>query len=118
MFNSNDLYYVFLQQHYYWEDQFHDEIYLKWKKQTQVTVCGRISQKKRDNRQPSYMSDAHWATMVEKYNTEQAKKKSAKAAKSRKSAPVGKKMHKHGAGPRCFLNIQYNMVSFALSLFS
>ncbi|KAG5395959.1 hypothetical protein IGI04_017773 [Brassica rapa subsp. trilocularis] len=97
-------------QHYYWEDQFHDEIYLKWKKQTQVTVCGRISQKRRDNRQPSYMSDAHWATMVEKYNTEQAKKKSAKAAKSRKSAPVGKKMHKHGAGPRCFLNIQYNMM--------
>ncbi|KAH0939960.1 hypothetical protein HID58_007421 [Brassica napus] len=67
-------------------------------------------QKRRDNRQPSYMSDAHWATMVEKYNTEQAKKKSAKAAKSRKSAPVGKKMHKHGAGPRCFLNIQYNMM--------
>ena len=56
--------------------------------------------------------------MVEKYNTEKAKKKSAKAAKSRKSAPVGKKMHKHGAGPRCFLNIEYNMVSFALSLFS
>ncbi|KAL0789991.1 hypothetical protein Bca101_006237 [Brassica carinata] len=97
-------------QHYYWEDQFHDEIYLKWKKQTQVTVCGRISQKMRDNRQPSYMSDAHWATMVEKYNTEKAKKKSAKAAKSRKSAPVGKKMHKHGAGPRCFLNIEYNMM--------
>ncbi|XP_033137203.1 uncharacterized protein LOC117128584 [Brassica rapa] len=46
-------------QHYYWEDQFHDEIYLKWKKQTQVTVCGRISQNRRDNRQPSYMSDTH-----------------------------------------------------------
>ncbi|KAL0834672.1 hypothetical protein Bca101_086561 [Brassica carinata] len=98
-------------QHYYWDDQFHDEIYLKWKKQTQVTVCGRISQNRRDNRQPSYMSDAHWATMVEKYNTEQAKRKSAKAARSRKSAPVGKKMHKHGAGPRCFLNIAYQMVS-------
>ncbi|KAL0771977.1 hypothetical protein Bca101_037128 [Brassica carinata] len=66
-------------QHCYWEDQFHDEIYLKWKKQTQVT-------------------------------TEQAKKKSAKAAKSRKSAPVGKKMHKHGAGPRCFLSIEYKMM--------
>ncbi|KAH0865180.1 hypothetical protein HID58_082391 [Brassica napus] len=101
-------------QHYYWEDQFHDEIYLKWKKQTQVTICGRISQKRRDNRQPSYMSDAHWATMVEKYNTEQAKKKSAKAAKSRKSAPVGKKMYKHGAGPRCFLNIEYTMVEEAV----
>ena len=63
------------------------------------------------------MSDAHWATMVEKYSTEQAKKKSAKAAKSRKSAPVGKKMHKHGAGPRCFLNIAYQMVSFAFFFF-
>ncbi|XP_013639346.1 PREDICTED: uncharacterized protein LOC106344530 [Brassica oleracea var. oleracea] len=97
-------------QHYYWEDQFHDEIYLKWKKQTQVTVCGRISQNRRDNRQPSYMSDTHWATMVEKYSTEQAKKKSAKAVKSRKSASDGKKMHKHGAGPRCFLNIEYKMM--------
>ena len=64
------------------------------------------------------MSDAHWATMVEKYSSEQAKKKSAKAAKYRKSAPVGKKMHKHGACPHSFLNIEYNMVSFALSLFS
>ncbi|KAH0865830.1 hypothetical protein HID58_083041 [Brassica napus] len=72
-------------QHYYWDDQFHDEIYLKWKKQTQ-------------------------ATMVEKYNTEQAKRKRAKTARSRKSAPVGKKMHKHGAGPRCFLNIAYQMM--------
>ncbi|KAH0939106.1 LOW QUALITY PROTEIN: hypothetical protein HID58_006567, partial [Brassica napus] len=100
-----------LSQHYYWDDQFHDEIYLKWMKQTQVTVCGRISQNRRDNRQPSYMSDAHWATMVEKYSTEQAKRKSAKSGRSRKSAPVGKKMHKHGAGPRCFLNIAYNMAS-------
>uniref|UniRef100_A0A0D3BVP8 Uncharacterized protein n=1 Tax=Brassica oleracea var. oleracea TaxID=109376 RepID=A0A0D3BVP8_BRAOL len=48
--------------------------------------------------------------MVEKYSTEQAKKKSAKAAKSRKSAPVGKKMHKHGTGPRCFLSIEYKMM--------
>ncbi|KAF3543086.1 hypothetical protein DY000_02007397 [Brassica cretica] len=75
-----------------------------------VTVCGRISQNRRDNRRPSYMSDAHWATMVEKYSTEQAKRKSAKAARSRKSAPVGKKMHKHGAGPHCFLNIAYKMM--------
>uniref|UniRef100_A0A0D3BLW6 Uncharacterized protein n=1 Tax=Brassica oleracea var. oleracea TaxID=109376 RepID=A0A0D3BLW6_BRAOL len=73
-------------------------------------VCGRISQKRKDNRQPSYMSDAHWATMVEKYSSEQAKKKSAKAAKYRKSAPVGKKMHKHGACPHSFLNIEYNMM--------
>ncbi|KAH0884215.1 hypothetical protein HID58_060311 [Brassica napus] len=97
-------------QHYYWDDQFHDEIYLKWKKQTQVTVCGRISKNRRDSRRPSYMSDTHWATMVEKYSTEHAKRKSAKAARSRKSVPVGKKMHKHGAGPRCFLNIAYKMM--------
>ncbi|KAJ4892470.1 Uncharacterized protein Rs2_32218 [Raphanus sativus] len=97
-------------QHYYWDDQFHDEIYSKWKTQTQVTVCGRISQKRRDNKQPSYMSNTHWATMLEKYSTEHAKKKSAKAAKSRKSAPVGKKMHKHGAGPCCFLGIHYKMM--------
>uniref|UniRef100_A0A0D3BGZ2 Uncharacterized protein n=1 Tax=Brassica oleracea var. oleracea TaxID=109376 RepID=A0A0D3BGZ2_BRAOL len=48
--------------------------------------------------------------MVEKYSTEHTKRKSAKAARSRKSAPVGKKMHKHGAGPRCFLNIAYKMM--------
>ncbi|KAF8080196.1 hypothetical protein N665_0966s0009 [Sinapis alba] len=96
-------------QHYYWDDQFHDEIYLKWKKQTQVTVCGRISQNRRDNMHPSYMSDTNWATMTKKYNTEEAKRKSTKDAASRKSAPEGKKMHKHGAGPRCFLNIEYKM---------
>uniref|UniRef100_A0A0D3ATN1 Uncharacterized protein n=1 Tax=Brassica oleracea var. oleracea TaxID=109376 RepID=A0A0D3ATN1_BRAOL len=45
--------------------------------------------------------------MVEKYSTEHAKRKSANAARSRKSAPDGKKMHKHRAGPRCFLNIAY-----------
>ncbi|KAG2282721.1 hypothetical protein Bca52824_053941 [Brassica carinata] len=45
--------------------------------------------------------------MVEKYSTEHAKRKSANAARSRKSAPDGKKMHKHGAGPRCCLNIAY-----------
>uniref|UniRef100_A0A0D3BHT8 Uncharacterized protein n=1 Tax=Brassica oleracea var. oleracea TaxID=109376 RepID=A0A0D3BHT8_BRAOL len=49
---------------------------------TQVTVCDRISQNRRDNMQPSYMSDTHWATMVEKYSTEEAKKKSAKTGKS------------------------------------
>ncbi|KAL0886521.1 hypothetical protein Bca101_010504 [Brassica carinata] len=38
------------------------------------------------------------------------KRKSAKAAASRRSAPVGKKMHKHGAGPRCFLNLAYKMM--------
>ncbi|KAH0910771.1 hypothetical protein HID58_034092 [Brassica napus] len=76
-------------QHYYWEDQFHDEIYLKWKKQTQTLT-----------RQQWLRSTA----------LSKQKKKSAKAAISRKSAPIGKKMHKHGAGPRCFLNIEYKMM--------
>ncbi|KAG2242846.1 hypothetical protein Bca52824_095311 [Brassica carinata] len=52
-----------------------------------------ISQKMRDNRNLPTCRRSR-ATMVEKYNTEK-EKKSAKAAKSRKSAPVGKKMHKH-----------------------
>ncbi|KAG2275500.1 hypothetical protein Bca52824_058055 [Brassica carinata] len=89
-------------QNYYWDDQFHDEIYLKWKKQTQVTACGRDQPEQRDNRQPSYMSTPS--------GNNASKRKSAKAARSRKSAPVGKKMHKHGAGPRCFLNIAYQMM--------
>ena len=47
----------------------------------------------------------HWAT-------DAAKKKSKKAAKSRKSDPVGKGCHKHNAGPRSFARIEYNTVSF------
>ncbi|WZY77673.1 hypothetical protein YC2023_024057 [Brassica napus] len=38
-----------------------------------------------------------------------AKKKSKKAATSRKSDPVGKSCHKHNAGPRSFARIAYNM---------
>ncbi|KAL0899608.1 hypothetical protein Bca101_083569 [Brassica carinata] len=96
-------------QHYYWDDQFHDEIYLKWKKQTQVTVCGRISQIRRDNRPPAYIKDTDWKAIVARYSTEKAKKKSQSAAASHTSAPTGKKMHKHGAGPHCFVNIEHKM---------
>lgn len=96
-------------QHYYWDDQFHDEIFLKWKKQTQVTVCGRISQKRRDNKHPAYINDTDWAVVCQKYSTPAAKKKSQSAATSRKSAPRGKTMYKHGAGPRCFVNIEHRI---------
>ncbi|KAG2304470.1 hypothetical protein Bca52824_033121 [Brassica carinata] len=98
-------------QHYNWDDKFHDEIYLKWKKQTQVTVCGRISPNMRDNRHPAYINDNHNITaIVQKYSTAEAKRKIQSAAASRTSAPTGKKMHKHGAGPRCLVNIEYKMV--------
>ncbi|KAL0725814.1 hypothetical protein Bca4012_040413 [Brassica carinata] len=106
---QNQWWHAFIQ-HYFWEDQFHDEIYIKWKKQTQVTVCGRISQDRRDNRHPVYINDTDWASIIERYSTEKAKKKSRSAAASRTSAPTGKKMHKHGAGPCCFVNIEHKMV--------
>ncbi|KAH0899515.1 hypothetical protein HID58_049083 [Brassica napus] len=99
----------FIQQ-YYWEDQFHDEIYYKWKLQTQVTICGRISQKRQKNKQPSYISVTDWETILANWSTAEAKAKSQSAAESRCAAPPGLKMHVHGAGPRTFANIAYNMV--------
>ncbi|XP_033147093.1 uncharacterized protein LOC117133962 isoform X1 [Brassica rapa] len=99
----------FIQQ-YYWEDQFHDEIYYKWKLQTQVTICGRISQKRQKNKQPSYISATDWETILANWSTAEAKAKSQSAAESRCAAPPGLKMHVHGAGPRTFANIAYNMV--------
>ncbi|XP_048606577.1 uncharacterized protein LOC125583539 [Brassica napus] len=100
----------FIQQ-YYWEDQFHDEIYYKWKLQTQVTICGRISQKRQKNKQPSYISATDWETILANWSIAEAKAKSQSAAESRCAAPPGLKMHVHGAGPRTFANIAYNMVS-------
>ncbi|KAF2551577.1 hypothetical protein F2Q68_00033726 [Brassica cretica] len=99
----------FMQQ-YYWEDQFHEEIYFKWKLQTQVTICGRISQKRQKNKQPSYVSATDWETILANWSTAEAKAKSQSAAESRCAAPPGLKMHVHGAGPRTFANIAYNMV--------
>ncbi|KAL0702470.1 hypothetical protein Bca4012_058592 [Brassica carinata] len=100
-------------QNYYWEDEFHDEIYLKWKVQTRVTICGRISQRRRacyrknHCRQPRYISPADWAKILANGSTPEFKAKGEAAAKSRTSAPDGKEMHKHGAGPRCFANIDH-----------
>ncbi|KAH0867276.1 LOW QUALITY PROTEIN: hypothetical protein HID58_074298 [Brassica napus] len=79
----------FIQQ-YYWEDQFHEEIYFKWKLQTEVTICGRISQK---NKQPSYISATDWETILANWSTAEAKAKSQSAAESRCAAPPGLKMH-------------------------
>ncbi|KAH0858440.1 hypothetical protein HID58_086701, partial [Brassica napus] len=90
-------------QQYYWEDSLHEEIHFKWKLQTQVSICGRISQKRKKNKQPKYIILANWST-------DEAKAKSQSAADYRTSAPVGLKMHVHGAGPRCFVNIGYHMM--------
>ncbi|XP_056853902.1 uncharacterized protein LOC130503245 [Raphanus sativus] len=49
------------------------------------------------------------SVVCQKYSTPAAKKKSQSAAASRKSAPRGKTMYKHGAGPRCFINIEHRM---------
>ncbi|KAJ0234699.1 hypothetical protein HA466_0271700 [Hirschfeldia incana] len=99
----------FIQQ-YYWEDRFHDEIHSHWKRQTQVTISGRLSQKKKHHQQPSYISVKDWETILAIHSTPAAKAKSKKASASRRSAPPKKKMHVHGAGPRTFANIAYKMV--------
>ena len=49
--------------------------------------------------------------------TDAAKKKSKKAAKSRKFDTVRKDCHKHNVGPRSFARIEYNMVSFHVYTF-
>ncbi|KAH0895074.1 hypothetical protein HID58_057503 [Brassica napus] len=83
-----------ISQNYYWEYQFHDEIFLKWNE-----ICGRISQKRRDclrkrhRKQPRYINPKDWETIL-------AKSKSQSAASSRTSAPEGKEMHKHGQDHR------------------
>ncbi|WZY93085.1 hypothetical protein YC2023_065414 [Brassica napus] len=99
----------FIQQ-YYWEDSLHEEIHFKWKLQTQVSICGRISQKRKKNKQPKYISENDWKIVLANWSTDGAKAKSQSAADSRTSAPVGLKMHVHGAGPRCFVNIGYRMM--------
>ncbi|KAH0868030.1 hypothetical protein HID58_075052 [Brassica napus] len=77
---------------------------------TQVTICGRISQKRQKNKQPSYVSATDWETILANWSTAEAKAKSQSAAESRCAAPPGLKMHVHGAEPRTFANITYNMV--------
>ncbi|KAH0897489.1 hypothetical protein HID58_047057 [Brassica napus] len=94
-------------QQYYWEERFHEETYFKWKLRTQVTICGRISQKRQKNKEPSYISATDWETILANWSTPEAKAKSQSAS-----------MHVHGAGPRTFANIAYKMVSFpSLSTF-
>ena len=107
---------LLFQQQYYWEDSLHEEIHFKWKLQTQVSICGRISQKRKKNKQRKYISENDWKIVLANWSTDEAKAKSQSAADSRTSAPVGLKMHVHGAGPRCFVNIGYRMVSFPTCL--
>ncbi|KAH0929190.1 hypothetical protein HID58_014917, partial [Brassica napus] len=96
-------------QNFYWEPQFNDLVYGLWKKETMTTVGERISKKKRQHKKPKYINDSDWTLLLEYWATDEAKKKSKKAAKSRKADPVGKGCHKHNAGPRCFARIAYNM---------
>ncbi|KAH0898831.1 LOW QUALITY PROTEIN: hypothetical protein HID58_048399, partial [Brassica napus] len=99
-----------IKQQYYWEDSLHEEIHFKWKLQTQVSICGRISQKRKKNKIPKYISKNDWKIVLANWSTDEAKAKSQSAADSRTSAPVGLKMHVHGAGPRYFVNIGYRMM--------
>ncbi|KAH0939276.1 hypothetical protein HID58_006737, partial [Brassica napus] len=96
-------------QNFYWESQFDDLVYGLWKKETWTTIGERISKKKRQHKKPKYISDSDWTLLLEYWATDSAKKKSKKAATSRKSDPVGKGCHKHNAGPRSFARIAYNM---------
>ncbi|KAL0678301.1 hypothetical protein Bca4012_006282 [Brassica carinata] len=67
---------------------FNDLVYGLWKKETWTTIGERISKKKRQHKKPKYINEADWTLLLEYWATEAAKKKSKKAAKSRKSDPV------------------------------
>ncbi|KAH0904339.1 LOW QUALITY PROTEIN: hypothetical protein HID58_043842 [Brassica napus] len=69
-----------------------------------------LNQKRPKNKQPSYVSATDWETILANWSTAEAKAKSQSAAESRCAAPPGLKMHVHGAGPRTFAIIAYNMV--------
>ncbi|XP_022556311.2 uncharacterized protein LOC106396897 [Brassica napus] len=98
-------------QNFYWEPQFNDLVYALWKKETWTSIGERISTKKRKNKQPKYINEKDWTTLMEYWTTEPAKKKSKKAAKSRKSDTVGKGVHKQNARPVGFARIEYNMTT-------
>ncbi|XP_013635355.1 PREDICTED: uncharacterized protein LOC106341087 isoform X2 [Brassica oleracea var. oleracea] len=100
-------------QNFYWESQFDDLVYGLWKKETWTTIGEKISKKKRQHKKPKYNSVSDWTLLLEYWATDSAKKKSKKAATSRKSDPVGKGCHKHNAGPRSFARIAYNMQASA-----
>ncbi|KAF3520795.1 hypothetical protein DY000_02062704 [Brassica cretica] len=65
-----------------------------------LAFVGIKSKKKRQHKKPKYINDSDWTLLLEYWATDAAKKKSKKAANSRKSDPVGIGCHKHNAGPR------------------
>ncbi|WZY94145.1 hypothetical protein YC2023_066474 [Brassica napus] len=69
-------------QNFYWEPQFNDLVYGLWKKETMTTVGERISKKKRQHKKPKYINDSDWTLLLEYWATDEAKKKSKKAAKT------------------------------------
>ncbi|XP_013617109.1 PREDICTED: uncharacterized protein LOC106323550 [Brassica oleracea var. oleracea] len=97
-------------QNFYWDPEFNDLVYGLWKKETWTTIGASISKKKRQQKKPKYINEADWTLLLEHWATDAAKKKSKKAAKSRKSDHVGKGCHKHNAGPWSFARIEYNMM--------
>ncbi|XP_010485117.1 PREDICTED: uncharacterized protein LOC104763445 [Camelina sativa] len=97
-------------QHFYWEPRFHDTVYYHWKQHTMTSVCDHISKKKRANKKPKYIGEADWDTLMEYWGTETTNKKSKNAAASRLSNPDGKGIHKHCAGPKCFFQIEHEMM--------
>ncbi|KAL0645815.1 hypothetical protein Bca4012_044106 [Brassica carinata] len=50
------------------------------------------------------------AIVLANWSTHEAKANIQSPAGSRTSAPPEKTMHKHGAGPQTFVNIEYNMI--------
>ncbi|KAG5387861.1 hypothetical protein IGI04_029402 [Brassica rapa subsp. trilocularis] len=59
-----------ISQNYYWEYQFHDKIFLKWKLQTQVKYVAASAKKRRDclrkrhRKQPRYINPKDWETIL------------------------------------------------------
>ena len=47
-----------------------------------TTVGERISKKKRQHKKPKYINDSDWTLLLEYWATDEAKKKSKKAAKT------------------------------------
>ncbi|XP_033133914.1 uncharacterized protein LOC117127489 [Brassica rapa] len=70
------------------DPEFNDLVYGLWKKETWTTIGERISKKKRQQKKPKYINEADWMILLEHWVTDAAKKKSKKAANSRKSDPM------------------------------
>ncbi|KAH0892510.1 hypothetical protein HID58_054939 [Brassica napus] len=80
-------------------DKRRDSWWQAFVRETWTSIGERISTKKRKNKQPKYINEKDWTTLMEYWATEPVKKKSKKAAKSRKSDPLGKGVYKHNEGP-------------------